>query len=357
MPLPFRRQPESAGADPGPPRPALPFDPGELLDRIEAAVIVVDQDRRVLWMNATARRLFEVPSEVGDRFLLEVVRDHRLAGIVRKVAETGEDASVEVTVPISARALRGQAFPVSNSLTALVVTDLTRLRHLETVRQQFVANLSHELRTPVAGLALAAQTLAGQVARDADERIFVDRIEQEADRIASILHNLTQLAALDAEEIPVTHDPFSVTDLLTQTLKRYATRAAASGLTLRTELPVPDLEAIGDRPKTEQALQNLLDNAIKFTKQGEVVLAARDAGSMVELSVRDTGPGIPAQDLARIFERFYKVDRARYSPGSGLGLSIVRHLIELQGGKVSAESRPGEGTTMRILLPLGVAGG
>jgi two-component system, OmpR family, phosphate regulon sensor histidine kinase PhoR len=334
----------------------MPVETAELLDRIDAAVIIVDRDRRVLWMNATARQLFQLPNESADRFLLEVVRDHRLAGIVRRVAETGEDASVEVTVPVSGRALQGQAFAVSNGLTALVVTDLTRLRHLETVRQQFVANLSHELRTPVAGLALAAQTLAAQMSHDADERIFVDRIGQEADRIASILHNLTQLAALDAEEIPVTHDRFSVTDLLQGTLNRYATRAAAAGLTLRTELAATEIEAVGDRPKTEQALQNLLDNAIKFTKQGEVVLGARDLGSTVELSVRDTGPGIPSQDLARIFERFYKVDRARYSPGSGLGLSIVRHLIELQGGTVSAESRPGEGTTMRILLPRGLAG-
>jgi two-component system phosphate regulon sensor histidine kinase PhoR len=325
----------------------------DLLDRLEDAILVTDGDRRVRWVNAAARRLFELPSETSDRFLLEVVRDHRLAAIVRTAAETGREASVEVTAPVSGRVLRGLAFPLADSVVALVVTDLTRLRHLETVRQQFVANLSHELRTPVAGLGLAAQTLAGQLPPGSDERIFVDRIQQEADRIASILRNLTQLAALDAEAIPVAHDHFSVTQLLTETAARYAPRAAASGLTLRAEPPATDLEALGDRPKTDQALQNLLDNAIKFTRQGEVVLGAKDLGTMVEISVRDTGPGIPAQDLGRIFERFYKVDRARYTPGSGLGLSIVRHLLELQGGTVSAESRPGEGTVVRIRLPRG----
>ena len=350
MRLPWERRAAPAGSDQSTEQP-LPAAEAGLWDRLEEAILVTDGDRRVRWVNAAARRLFELPTEASERFLLEAVRDHRLSGIVRRAWESGREAGVEVTVPVSGRVLRGHAFPLSGSLVALVVTDLTRLRHLETVRQQFVANLSHELRTPVAGLGLAAQTLAGQLPPGSDERIFVDRIQQESDRIASILHNLTQLAALDAEEIPVAQDRFSVTQLLKETATRYAARAAAAGLTLRVELPPTDLEALGDRPKTDQALQNLLDNAIKFTKQGEVVLGASDLGNMVEVSVKDTGPGIPPQDLARIFERFYKVDRARYSAGSGLGLSIVRHLVELQGGTVSAESRPGEGAVMRIRLP------
>lgn len=342
---PEPEEPERSGT-------TAPVD-AELMSRLDEAIILTDRGRRVRWANPAARKLFDLPAESTERFLLEAVRDHRLAAIVQQVRETGRDASVEVTVPVSGRVLRGLAFLLSDSLIALVVTDLTRLRHLETVRQQFVANLSHELRTPVAGLALAAQTLAAQVSPGSDERVFVDRLQQEADRIASILHNLTQLAALDAEEIPVAHDRFSITQLLKDTLTRYATRAAAAGLTLRIEAPEADVQALGDRPKTEQAMQNLLDNAIKFTKQGEVVLGARDLDAMVEVSVRDTGPGIPAPDLARIFERFYKVDRARYSAGTGLGLSIVRHLVELQGGTVTAESRPGEGTVIRVRLPHG----
>jgi len=352
MRFPWGRRPDAvAGEASASAEPAAAE--AELLDRMDEAVILTDGDRKVRWVNAAARRLFELQDVATERLLLEAIRDHRLAAIVRQAMESGGEAAVVVTAPVSGRVLRGQAFPLSDSLVALVVTDLTRLRHLETVRQQFVANLSHELRTPVAGLALAAQTLAGQVSAGSDERIFVDRIQQEADRIASILHNLTQLAALDAEEIPVAHDRFSVSALLNETVSRYASRAAAAGLTLRAEMPAADFEALGDRPKTEQAMQNLLDNAVKFTKQGEVVLGASDLGAMVEVSVKDTGPGIPAQDLGRIFERFYKVDRARYSYGSGLGLSIVRHLVELQGGTVSAESRPGEGTVMRIRLPHG----
>lgn len=352
MRLPWERRPAPAASPQSLTAEARPGE-AELLDGVEEAIIVVDGDRRVRWANAAARRLFELPTEASERFLLEAVRDHRLDGIVRQAGQTGREAGVELTVPLSGRVLRGRAIPMSGSLVALVVTDLTRLRHLETVRQQFVANLSHELRTPVAGLGLAAQTLAAQLPQGSDERIFVDRIQQEADRIASILHNLTQLAALDAEDFEVARDRFSVSQLLKETLSRYAARAAAAGLTLRAELPPVDCEAVGDRAKTDQAMQNLLDNAIKFTKQGEVVLCASDVGDMVEVSVRDTGPGIPPQDLARIFERFYKVDRARYSPGSGLGLSIVRHLVELQGGTVSAESHPGEGTIIRIRLPRG----
>ncbi len=212
MRLPWERRPAPGASDPSTAKP-VPAAEADLLDRLEEAILVTDGDRRVRWVNAAAHRLFELPTGASERFLLEAVRDHRLARIVRQAWESGQEADVEVTVPVSGRVLRGQAFPLSGSLVALVVTDLTRLRHLETVRQQFVANLSHELRTPVAGLGLAAQTLASQLPPGSDERIFVDRIQQESDRIASILHNLTQLAALDAEAIPVAHDRFSVTQL------------------------------------------------------------------------------------------------------------------------------------------------
>jgi two-component system phosphate regulon sensor histidine kinase PhoR len=326
----------------------------DVLEVIDDAVLLVARDGGVRWLNAAARRLFAAPEQALDRPLLEVVRDHRLNALAAQAAATAGEHVSEVDLPVSGRVLRARASRLgSNHVVALIVKDVTRLRHMEAVRQQFVANLSHEIRTPLAGLDLAAQTLAGQLGPGADAWVFVDRILQETQRLAAILRNLTQLAALDAEQIRVEPRAFSVSDLLEENIAREASRAKALGLSLRAEVDPAGIEAFADRAMTDEALQSIVDNALKFTSTGEIVLAASADANIVEIAVKDTGVGIPSRDLPRIFERFYKVDRARGGDvaGTGLGLSIARHLIELQGGTVSAESTPGVGTVMRTRLP------
>lgn len=326
----------------------------EMLDRIEDAVLLVGPERVLSWLNPAAGRLFDAPEQSVGRALVEVVRDHRIDALAARVAETGREEVLEILMPVTGRALTVRAAPlVSGPGLGIVVRDATRLRHLETVRQQFVANLSHELRTPLAGLDLAAQTLAAQLPPDGDSRVFIDRILEESQRLAAILVNLAQLSALDAEQISVEREPFSISRLVDDLAERFQARAHAAGLVLRVEPSEEAMAALGDRAKTDQALQNIVDNALKFTLQGEVVLSASVGESLVQIAVRDTGVGIPPRDLPRIFERFYKVDRARgrQVPGTGLGLAIARHLIELQGGRLAAESRPGSGTTLRLFLP------
>lgn len=330
------------------------IDHVEMVERLEDAVLLVRPDRMVGWLNPAARRLFETIEQPVGRPLVEVVRDHRIDALVGRLAEGGPEEVLDIVMPVSGRALNVRAAPLASGAgIGLIVRDATRLRHLETVRQQFVANLSHELRTPLAGLDLAAQTLAAQLPPEADARVFMDRILQESQRLAAILVNLAQLSALDAEQMTVDRAPFSVSNLLDELVDRYQARAQAAGLSLRSEAGDRTIAALGDRAKTDQALQNVVDNALKFTPQGEVVLSATGGESLVQISVRDSGVGIPPQDLPRIFERFYKVDRARgrQVAGTGLGLSIARHLIELQGGRLVAESHPGSGTTLRLFLP------
>lgn len=330
------------------------IDHVEMVERLEDAVLLVRPDRMVGWLNPAARRLFETIEQPVGRPLVEVVRDHRIDALVGRLAEGGPEEVLDIVMPVSGRALNVRAAPLASGAgIGLIVRDATRLRHLETVRQQFVANLSHELRTPLAGLDLAAQTLAAQLPPEADARVFMDRILQESQRLAAILVNLAQLSALDAEQMTVDRAPFSVSNLLDELVDRYQARAQAAGLSLRSETGDRTIAALGDRAKTDQALQNVVDNALKFTPQGEVVLSATGGDSLVQISVRDSGVGIPPQDLPRIFERFYKVDRARgrQVAGTGLGLSIARHLIELQGGRLVAESHPGSGTTLRLFLP------
>jgi len=325
-----------------------------LLGALEIAILLVRPDQSVEWLNRSARQFFPALERAAGRPLIEIVRDHRLEALVSRAVERRAEETTEVDQPSSDRMLRARAVPLAEGGAALVVEDVTRLRRLETVRQQFVANLSHELRTPLAGLDLAAQTLASQLGSGAPAGDFLDRILKEAQRLTAILNNLIQLAALDAADIPAERQGFSVRALLEQNAARSSSHAQAQGIRLRVECP-EDVAAWGDPAKTDQALQGILDNALKFTDVGEVVLAARrlEGPARVEIAVHDTGVGIPASDLPRIFERFYKVDRARSAPGSGLGLAIARHLIELQGGTVAAESTPGVGTVIRVCLPCG----
>jgi two-component system, OmpR family, phosphate regulon sensor histidine kinase PhoR len=336
-----------------PPEPSEGHDEsGQILEQLAEGVVLVDGDRTVLWLNPAARQMVAEIDQPAGRPLVEVVRDHRLDALAERARASQQDHALEIALPVSGRTLHVRAIPLPEERVALLMQDVSRLRYLETVRQQFVANLSHEIRTPLAGLDLAAQTLSGQLPADGDSRLFIDRIIQESQRLQSILLNLTQLAALDAEGIEVEREPFKATALVAELVDRYQPRAASAGLSLRADPAEPDIEVMGDRGKTDQALQNIVDNALKFTPAGEVVITVTSGHAFVEIAVKDTGPGVPPRDLPRIFERFYKVDRARGGqPGSGLGLSIARHLVELQGGTITAESTPGAGTLVRVRLP------
>jgi len=322
-----------------------------IVDHVEEAVLLLSATQ-VRWLNPAARMMFAAPEHPVGRPLVEVVRDHRIDALALRAQESGLEQAAEVELLASGRILQVRAVPLPDGDIGLLARDITRLRYLETVRQQFVANLSHEMRTPLAGLDLAAQTLSAQLPAEGVTRLFIDRISQEAQRLADILFNLNQLAALDAEEISIERTPFAVDDLVRSLVDRYQARASAGDVILRVETSADGLTAIGDRAKTDQALQNIVDNALKFTRSGEVVVTAGLEHDRLEIAIRDTGPGIPARDLSRIFERFYKVDRSRGGlPGSGLGLSIARHLIELQGGTIVAESALGAGTVVRVRLP------
>ena len=358
MPRIWRRRPLNGPGGPSQAAAVAPIDaaqPGPLLagiiDHVEEGVLLLN-GTRVRWLNPAARLMFPALEQPVGRPLDEVVREHRIDRLALRARESRLEQAAEVELPISGRILQVRAVPLHDGDLILLARDITRLRYLETVRQQFVANLSHEIRTPLAGLDLAAQTLSAELPADGDMRLFIDRITQEAGRLADIVFNLNQLAALDAEGIAVEQLPFSVDHLVRALIDRYQVRAAAGQLVLRAEIATAGSTALGDRAKTDQALQNIVDNALKFTGSGEVVISASVELSRVEIAIRDTGPGIPGRDLARIFERFYKVDRSRGGqPGSGLGLSIARHLVELQGGTILAESIPGAGTVIRLRLP------
>src|SRR5437868_8199903 len=251
----------SQHAGPSPGDAAQVGEPASFLDHTEEGMVLIE-GRIVRWLNPAARLIFSAAEHPTGRPLVEVVRDHRIEALVARVQQAAVEQTIEVELPLSGRRLQARAVPFGNEAIGLLVRDVSRIRYLETVRQQFVGNLSHEMRTPLAGLDLAAQTLSNQLPPDGDARAFIDRIIQESQRLQAILRNLTQLAALDAAGIEAERAPFSVTELVQELVDRYQPRAVTRSEERRVEPTDRRVDALGDRGKTDQALQNIVDNAL-----------------------------------------------------------------------------------------------
>jgi two-component system phosphate regulon sensor histidine kinase PhoR len=255
------------------------------------------------------------------------------------------------------RILEASAQPFSGGgerLGLVVLRDVTDLRRLERMRREFVANVSHELRTPLASIRAVVETLeAGAVNDPAVAGDFLRRIIGEVDHLVGLVDELLDLARLETGRAVLEAESCEPVALLTRAVERLRPQVERTGLTLHVEVP-SDLPPVRvDRGRIEQVLINLVHNAVKFTPEGgDIVVRAELADQMVQVSVRDTGVGIAAEELPRIFERFYKSDAARRSPGSGLGLAIAKHIVQAHGGTIWAESTPGAGATVSFTVPL-----
>jgi two-component system sensor histidine kinase SenX3 len=233
-----------------------------------------------------------------------------------------------------------------------IIEDVSERRRLEAVRRDFVANISHELKTPVGALSLVAETLEGEDDPKIVARLS-HRMRTEAERLSRIIEDLLDLSRIESEESP-SRDPVPVHLILGQAIERLRPAAQHRGIRLDVEEPPPDVVVRGDRRQLVSAVHNLVDNAIKYSEdESSVQVKVEDSNGWVDISVADHGIGIPSRDLERIFERFYRVDRARSrdTGGTGLGLSIVRHVAGNHGGEVRVVSREGEGSTFTLRLP------
>ena len=233
------------------------------------------------------------------------------------------------------------------------VRDVSELRRVESVRRDFVANVSHELKTPIGALSLLAETMAAGDDSPVNSQL-ADRVQREANRLGRIVDDLLDLSLIEAQERPIS-ERVPVHVVLHEAAERVRGAADAVGIPLSVAPVATDLVVAGDRSQLVSAVTNLLDNAVKYSEPGEPVeVDATVADGSICISVRDHGIGIPARDLERIFERFYRVDRARSraTGGTGLGLSIVRHVAQAHGGDVTVESTEGEGSTFRLRVPL-----
>jgi two-component system sensor histidine kinase SenX3 len=235
-----------------------------------------------------------------------------------------------------------------------VIDDVTGRRHLEAVRRDFVTNISHELKTPVGALALLAETLAGEEDAVVVGRL-AERLRSEAQRVARIVDDLLDLTRIESQEAPL-REPVPVHLVVAQAAERVRPAAERRRVTITFGEASRPLTVMGDRRQLVSALFNLLENAVKYSDDGTVIdVRSRVDGGWMELSVRDRGIGIPARDLERIFERFYRVqrERGRDTGGTGLGLAIVRHVASSHGGEVRVESQEGAGSTFTLRLPAG----
>jgi len=294
--------------------------------------------------------------------VLEATRHHEVAALVGRLAREPDVLDHELRLDglggarflqVNALALRSPEG--ANDGAILVFHDLTRLRQLEALRQEFVANVSHELRTPLSLIKSAAETLIDGGREDPAITVrFLEIIDKHANRLTHLIDDLLLLARIDSGRVELNLRPVELRTAAEDALDDAALIARARDVTLGNEVPA-GLRAAADPERLRQVLANLIDNAIKYGRTGGVVtLRGRDAGGgMVEISVRDDGPGIPPDALSRVFERFYRVDKARSREqgGTGLGLAIVKNVVQAHGGDVRVESSAGRGAEFFLTLP------
>jgi two-component system phosphate regulon sensor histidine kinase PhoR len=324
-----------------------------VLDQITDGVLIADAHGLIQFANPAAGRLFQFANPINHS-IVEVVRNHQLVETWRRCQQTGQMQSESVEVPTRHQFLQLVVIPDQHaSGSLLLVQDLTRLRRLETVRRDFISNLSHELRTPLASLRALAETLQDGALEDPPAaRRFVDQIQVEVDALTQMVNELLELSKIESGRFSLDRSPVAAYDLLNSASERMQLQAERANLSLRVECTndLPNVQI--DSQRLEQVLVNLIHNAVKFTRPGgEIVLFAEPGIGEVRFAVRDTGVGIPADEVPRIFERFYRVDKSRTGNGTGLGLSIAKHIVEAHGGKIWVESREGQGSTFYFTIP------
>jgi two-component system, OmpR family, phosphate regulon sensor histidine kinase PhoR len=330
-----------------------------IFSAMQDALLVVDSNRHVILTNQTFRKLFDAPEISVATPLLEIVRNPTLDRLLI-AAFRGEGpvrcelALDDSQIELHAVATRNESGEITGAL--VLFHDITELKKVDQVRRDFVANVSHELRTPLSILRGYIETLLDSPKTPREELIRILRImERHSDRLELLVEDLLTLAQLESGNPNLQMGTLDLSSFLPEMLHDWEKKLTSKRLNMSVDVP-PELSLIRvDRTRLQEALYNLLDNAVKYSREhGEIRLSARQRDGEIELAVSDDGSGITKEDLPRIFERFYRADKAR-SPdkvrGTGLGLAIVKHIAQLHGGRVEAESELHKGTTIRVVLP------
>ncbi len=334
-----------------------------VLESMAEGVIALDGDGRILVLNPAAATLFKVDRDIArGKPLLDVVRQHQLRGLAEEAGATRQPVVAEMTVfHPTERLLRARAVPCAQSAAngpsvVLVIKDVTESQAYERLRKEFVANVSHELKTPLTSIRSLTETLLEGALDDSQHnRKFLALIDDEATRLGRLIEDLLALSQIESQggEQPDVR-PVPIRALVEELLPSFAAEVARNRLSLDLAIE-PSVQVMGHPDRLRQILINLIDNAVKYNRpSGSIRISGVIDGPVVRVDVQDTGIGIPAQDLPRVFERFYRVDKARSRElgGTGLGLSIVKHIVDAHRGTVSVVSEPGCGSTFSFTLPI-----
>lgn len=369
----------------------------QLVEAMPWPMLIIDADLRVIYGNHQAQALFEFTGKMAGQLLARLLDDRAIVQLIEASvqtsstrcgefnrASTGGAWKVSVT-PVEHRETRrggqrGTARAKSEVATAqngagaaketgyryfsVTIEDLSELRRLERVRRDFIANISHELRTPLASVSLLAETLEDTIETDPEKaQVFVERIESEVHYLSDLVAELLELSRIESGRVPMSIEPVECEMLVREVMARLLPQAQRHRVQLRTSIEQGQTMVAADSKQIARVLVNLVHNAIKFTPSGGTIIigCGRQADdTMQSFFVSDTGVGIAQEDLSRVFERFYKVSQSRSranfvgpgGSGSGLGLAIARHVIEAHGGRISAASEPGKGSTFTFTLPV-----
>ncbi len=331
-----------------------------ILQQMESGVLMVDPHGQIALINRAAERIFRIDEdEALERSLVETLRLYQVVDIWQKARDTQKEEILSFDLVQKGQSLQVIATPLGHVLTGytlMIFHDMTRLRQLETIRRDFISNISHELRTPLASLKALTETLLDGALDDPPAaRRFLTRIETEVDTLSLMVRELLELARIESGRVPIRIERVPPARLVDGAVERLVLQAERAGIevSIQCEDNLPPVRA--DPPRMQQVLMNLLHNAIKFTPpSGQIMIVAEvvPGADRVRFGVLDTGVGIPPEDLPRIFERFYKTDRARTGGGTGLGLAISKHLVEAHGGHIWAESDEGVGSRFYFELPV-----
>ena len=331
-----------------------------LFNSMLEGLLLLDRTQKIYLANRSFKNLFGLKVELRGKTILEALRLHELDELVKRVQAEGQVFDYELKLPdLNERWLQVNAAVINNSAgeregTILVFHDLTRLKQLERQREEFVANVSHELRTPLSLIKGYVETLLDGARNDpAVAERFLKIIERNTQRLDLLIQDLLTISALESERLKLELQPVNLHSLAEKVLGDLSSKAENKNVSLVNELP--ELTANGDVNRLDQVLANLVDNAIKYGRaEGSVRVGGKklDDGRL-EIFVQDDGPGIPPEAIDRVFERFYRVDKARSRDqgGTGLGLAIVKHIVHAHGGEVWAKSEIGRGATFFFTLP------
>jgi two-component system phosphate regulon sensor histidine kinase PhoR len=330
-----------------------------LFNSMIEGLLLLDENGRVQLANRAFAVLFEITTEIRGKTILELLRQHELTGLLEKVNTEKQVLGYELKVGgLSERWLQINAAAIFNSDgekegTILVFHDLTRLKQLERTREEFVANVSHELRTPLSLIKGYVETLLDG-AKDNPEVAarFLQTIQRNSERLQFLIEDLLTISELESGRLKMNLQSVHLQPLVDKVFEDFRAQARTKSVTLTNQ--VPDLMARADSDRLQQVLGNLVSNAIKYGRgEGQIEVGARAVNGAIEIYLQDDGPGIPPEALERVFERFYRIDKARSREqgGTGLGLSIVKHIVQSHGGKVWARSELGKGTTFFFTLP------